>query len=139
MKFPSSKPIPIFALAGFIAAACVHTPPGTSVEIALAKKPQILHLPATPAPVVAKNTQGSSTGQNLPEARTEKVADAFSRGDFCMKAGKDQEAIAAFSEAVKLEPKFTEAWSNLAILYEKEGQEGLALDAFRKSKKIAKE
>ncbi|HEY2343951.1 MAG TPA: tetratricopeptide repeat protein [Chthoniobacteraceae bacterium] len=137
MKLPSL--IFISVSLAFVAAACVHTPPGTSVEVALAKKPQVLRLPATPAPLVAKNTQKASVGQNLPEEKTEKVADAFSRGDFCMKAGRDQEAIDAFREAVKLEPKFSEAWNNLAILYEKEGQEDLAVDAFRKSKRIAKE
>jgi tetratricopeptide (TPR) repeat protein len=139
MKLPSSKSLLFLALAGFVAGACVHTPPGTSVEVALAKKPQILRTPATPAPLVAKNVQASHDGQNLPEAKTEKVADAFSRGDFCMKAGKDEEAIAAFREAVKLNPKFVEAWSDLAILYEKQGQENLAMDAFRKSKSIARE
>ena len=54
-----------------------------------------------------------------------------------MKAGKDEEAIAAFREAVQIDPNFTEAWGNLAILFEKAGQEKLAMEAFRKSKKIA--
>ena len=69
--------------------------------------------------------------------KTDRVADAFSRGEFCMKAGKDEEAIAAFREAVQIDPNFTEAWGNLAILFEKAGQEKLAMEAFRKSKKIA--
>jgi Flp pilus assembly protein TadD len=123
--------------AGFAVCACVHTTPGTSVEIALAKKAQLVRLPATPAPTpgVVKAPSGLVPGND----RTEMVADAFSRGDFCMKAGKNAEAIAAFHEAVKADPNFTEAWRNLAILYEESGEEKLAMEAFRKSKKIAKQ
>jgi Tfp pilus assembly protein PilF len=51
-----------------------------------------------------------------------------------MQAGKDPEAIAAFREVVKLDPKFTQAWTHLAALYERGGQEKLALEAFRKAK-----
>ena len=69
--------------------------------------------------------------------KTELVADAYSRGEFCMKAGKNEEAIAAFREAVKVNANFSEAWNNLAILYENSGQEQLAMEAFRRAKKIA--
>ncbi len=79
----------------------------------------------------------SSRARSAGPDKAQMVADAFSRGDFCMKTGKDAEAIAAFKEAVKIDPKFTEAWGDLAILYEKAGQESAAMDAFRKSKKIA--
>ena len=48
-----------------------------------------------------------------------------------------REAIKAFEEAVKADPKFTEAWQNLAVLYEKVGDEKKAVEAFRRSKKIA--
>ena len=54
-----------------------------------------------------------------------------------MNAGKDDEAIAAFLEAVKIDPTFAEAWQRLAALYEKKGDNKRAIDAFRKSKKIA--
>ncbi len=121
------------------ACAVVHTPPGTSVEVALAKRPDVVRLPATPTPkpvlmVAAKMPAG---GAATAPQQSEQVADAFSRGDFCMKAGKDAEAIVAFREAVKADPNFTDAWTNLAILYEKQGQEKLAMEAFRKSKKNA--
>jgi Tfp pilus assembly protein PilF len=67
----------------------------------------------------------------------ERVADAYSRGQFCMKTGNDEDAIQAFLEAVKLDPKFADAWHNLAALYERTGQDEKALDAFRKSKSLA--
>jgi len=51
-----------------------------------------------------------------------------------MSAGKDDEAVAAFQEAVRIDPTFTEAWQHLAALYEKKGDNKKAIDAFRKSK-----
>ena len=123
----------ILAVAGaFVAAGCVHTPPGTSVEIALAKRPDLIRLPATPPPAVAK-VRG--TQPSLNDSKLEKVADAFTRGGFCMKAGKDNEAIEAFEEVVKLDPTCADAWNSLAVLYEKTGQEKKAMEAFRKAKR----
>ncbi len=134
----------------FAAGGCVHTAPGTSVEIALAKKPEVVRLPAPPVlpgsvPMIA-GTHGSSPGRNpavepsLPKQdKTMLVADAYSRGQFCMKAGKDEEAITAFSEVVKIDPTFVEGWNSLAMLYEQTGQEGKAMEAFRKAKKIAQQ
>jgi Tfp pilus assembly protein PilF len=65
------------------------------------------------------------------------VAEAYSRGEFCIGAGKNDEAIAAFEEVVKIDPTFTEAWQQLAMLYEKKGNSKKAMEAFRRSKKIA--
>jgi Tfp pilus assembly protein PilF len=39
---------------------------------------------------------------------------------------------------VKLDPGFTDAWNNLALLYEKTGHEKKAIEAFKKAKKIAR-
>lgn len=114
-------------------AGCTHTPPGTSVEIALAKRPDVVRVPKPPAPAATPGSPSGGASSVQPE-KTELVADAFSRGEFCMKTGADEEAIAAFREVVRLDPKFSEAWSNLAALYEKGGQEKLAMEAFRKSK-----
>ena len=69
----------------------------------------------------------------------ERVADAYSKGQFCMRTGHDQDAIQAFLEVVKLDPKFADAWHNLAALYEKTGQDDKALDAFRKSKNLGQD
>jgi tetratricopeptide (TPR) repeat protein len=123
--------------------ACTHTPPGTSVELALAKRAEVVRLPPTPAPVVVPehSTTSHAVAQGgdlpvgeVPTEKTEQVADAFSRAKFCMEAGKDEEAIAAFQEVVKLDPTFVDAWNYLAALYEKTGQDKMALLAFKKSK-----
>jgi tetratricopeptide (TPR) repeat protein len=113
--------------------ACTHTPPGTSVEIALAKRPDVVRMPK-PAVAATTSTHPGTGGGSVQPEKTEQVADAFSRGEFCMKTGNDEAAIAAFREAVKIDPKFSPAWNNLAALYEKGGQEKLAMEAFRKSK-----
>ena len=42
-------------------------------------------------------------------------------------------------EAVKLDPTFSEAWEDLAVLYEKTGDAKKALEAFRKAKKLARQ
>jgi len=44
-----------------------------------------------------------------------------------------REAIAAFQEAVRIDPAFNEAWQKLAILYEKKGDSKKALDAFEQT------
>lgn len=128
------------AVAGF-ACGCVHTPPGTSVEIALAKKAELFRLPQAAQPKVA-----GASARSLPylepelplmDDRLEAGADAFTRGQFAMVDGKDQEAIAAFEEAVRIDPANQEAWQKLAMLYEKTGSGKKAIDAFRRSKELA--
>lgn len=130
------KPHRFLLPAALVLTACVHTPPGTSVNVALAKKAELVRLPGSPAndgPIVVIEPElpGNST--------MERVAEAFSRGQFCMQAGKDTEAIAAFEEAVKIDPGFTEAWQHLAILYAKVGNEKKALEAFRRARKVAQQ
>jgi Tfp pilus assembly protein PilF len=124
-------------IAGVALAGCVHTPPGTSVEVALAKKAELYRLPKS-AEVVSREKKKEAPSETPSNNKAELAAEAFTRGQFCMKAGKDEEAIAAFEEAVKLDPQFHDAWACLAMLYEKTGQEKKAIDAFRKSKKIAR-
>ncbi|MDR3403350.1 MAG: tetratricopeptide repeat protein [Chthoniobacter sp.] len=114
-------------------------PPGQSLGVALAKKPEVVRLPGPPPGAVAPQTaQGKSPSAGMVEGdKLAKVAEAFSRGQFCMNAGKDDEAIAAFQDVVKLDATVTEAWQNLAALYEKKGDNKKAIDAFRRAKKIA--
>ena len=119
-----------------LSACVVHTPPGTSVEVALAKKPELVKLP-TPPPLPP--SAYPAVEPPLPDSTTEKVADAFTRGNFCMRTGNDAEAIAAFEEVVAIDPSFTEAWQNLAILHEQTGNSKKAMEAFRRSKKVAKQ
>jgi tetratricopeptide (TPR) repeat protein len=115
-----------------------HVPPGQSLGVAMAKKPQVVRLPGPPPGAAPATTSSSMPDPGLPKSdNTAKVAEAFSRGEFCMNAGKDDEAIAAFQEAVKIQPNFIEAWQRLAALYEKKGDNKKAIEAFRRSKKIA--
>ena len=135
MKLRLSLSLAILAFA-----ACVHTPPGTSVQVALAQKAELIRMPGPPPGSVAAAFGRSAVivEPELPGNSTmERVAEAFSRGQFCMQAGKDAEAIAAFEEAVKIDPGFHEAWQHLAILYEKTGHEKKALEAFRRARKVA--
>jgi tetratricopeptide (TPR) repeat protein len=115
-----------------------HVPPGQSLGVAMARKPQLVRLPAPPPGAMPQQDRSPSSGvkegDNLAHA-----AEAFSRGQFCMNAGKDDEAISAFEETVKLNPSASEAWQNLAALYEKKGDNKKAIDAFRKAKKIARQ
>jgi tetratricopeptide (TPR) repeat protein len=142
--FPMNLHARSTALATMLAlAGCTHTPPGTSVEVALAKKGELVKLPA-PAPMPGVP---ATAGANVPaveppmpekNAVVEKVAEAYSRGVFCLQAQQDAEAIAAFEEAVKLDPTFTDAWENLAVTYEKTGDSKKALEAFKKAKTLAR-
>lgn len=130
------KPHRFLLPAALALTACVHTPPGTSVNVALAKKAELVRLPGSPATdgrtaVIEPELPGNST--------MERVAEAFSRGQFCMQAGKDAEAIAAFEDAVKIDPGFSEAWQHLAILYAKIGNDKKALEAFRRARKVAQQ
>ena len=114
-----------------------HVPPGESLAVAMAKKPQLVRLPAPPPGAVTQ--QGSSPNTGMREGdKISHVAEAYSRGEFCMNAGKDDEALAAFQEVVRLDPTFTEAWQRLAALYEKKGDNKKAIEAFRRAKKIAR-
>ena len=110
------------------------------MNVALAKKAELVRLPGPPPGSVAADGRSAIIEPELPGNSTmERVAEAFSRGQFCMQAGKDPEAIAAFEEAVKIDPSFNEAWQHLAILYEKTGQEKKALEAFRHARKVAQQ
>ena len=91
-----------------LGAGCVHTPPGTSVEIALAKKAQLIRLPVTEQAPLLVATTGGSGGPGTPvpfaepqlpimDDRVEAEAEAFTRGKFAMADGNDQEAIAVES------------------------------------------
>ena len=117
---------------------CVHTPPGTSVEIALAKKAELVRMPNKGA-VAATGRKTQPAAPELPDLddRVEAVGEAYTRGKFALSSGHNDEAIAAFEETVRLDPTHAEAWQNLALLYERAGSEKKALAAFRRSKGIA--
>jgi tetratricopeptide (TPR) repeat protein len=128
-------------------AGVVHTPPGTAVDVALARRPELVRMPLSPeaasvravGPVAPGGAHVAAVEPDLPrDDSVGRVADAYSRGNFCMQAGNDSEAITAFEETVKLDPTFTEAWQNLAALYEKRGDEKKAIEAYKRAKKLAK-
>lgn len=115
-----------------------HIPPGESLNVALAKKAELVRMPAPPK--VAAGAPGSVAAVEPPlpvNTTVERTGEAYTRGEFCMQTGKDDEAIAAFEEAVRIDPAFSEAWQQLAMLYEKKGNSKKAMDAFRRAKKIA--
>lgn len=138
---PSSK-FSLACLAAGFAGACVHTPPGTSVEIALAKKAQLIRMPE--AARIAKSGVGGTAlpfvEPELPmmDDRIEAEAEAFTRGKFAMDDGQDEEAITALEETVHIDPAHQEAWQLLAVLYEKMGSSKKAVAAFRRSKDLAR-
>jgi tetratricopeptide (TPR) repeat protein len=123
-----------------------HTPPGTAVDVALARRPELVRMPLSPASasVRAASVAAPTGGVKVPavepdlpsDDRVGRVADAYSRGNFCMQAGNDADAITAFEETVKMDPTFTEAWQNLAALYEKRGDEKKAVEAYKRAKKL---
>jgi len=128
-------------------AGVVHTPPGTAVDVALARKPELVRMPLSPeAASVRAASPAAPGGANVPAVEPDlprddsvgRVADAYSRGNFCMQAGNDADAVAAFEQTVKLDPTFTEAWQNLAALYEKRGDEKKAIEAYKRAKKLSK-
>ncbi len=134
MKLHPFFPLVLAALA---VAACTHTPPGTSVNIALAKRPEVVRFSAPPQPALVAGQLPIIEPELPGTSLVERVGEAFSRGQFCMQAGKDTEAIAAFEEAVKIDPSFTEAWQHLAILYAKVGNDKKSLEAYRRARKVA--
>ena len=146
--FAAAIALPCAALVftGCAGTGLTHVPPGESMNVALAKKADLVRLPsATPAltdPTVPNNgpmpAPYAAVEPELPgNSIVERVGEAYSRGEFCLGAGKVDEAIVAFEEAVKIDPAFTEAWHHLAMLYEKKGNSKKAMEAFRRSKKVA--
>lgn len=118
----------------------VHVPPGTSVEIALAKKPELLRMPLPPpGPLVANNPAPRSRRIYISPVepilptndRIEAVAEFFTEGGDLMENGKNDEAIAALEKAVESDPGYTEAWQRLGRAYEKTGNNKKAREAFR--------
>jgi hypothetical protein len=137
-------------VAGALLAGCAwvrHVPPGQSLSTVMARKPELVALPAPPPQPVA--TTGSAAATTTarpvrlagpaqgPVAQTESVADAFTLGNLCMQQGRYPAAITAYEAALKADPTFAEAWNNLAIAYQDIGQDDKALAAFRKYKAVA--
>jgi tetratricopeptide (TPR) repeat protein len=134
----------LFSLAGLLLfAGCanvVHVTPGTSVEIALAKKPELLRMPLPPpGPLVANNPTPQPRHVYIPAVepglptndRIEAVAELFTDSGDLMENGKNEEAISALEKAVHADPGYTQAWERLGHAYEKAGNQKKAREAFR--------
>src|SRR5215207_9830281 len=86
----------------------VRTPPGTSVEVALAKRAEVVRVPGPPPGAVVPRQRVPAVEPDLPELeKSVKAEEAFKLGQFCMEAGAEAEAIAAFRDVVKLDPHST--------------------------------
>lgn len=122
------------ALPGCSHVAFTHAPPRTSVEVALAKRAVAVPTPA-PRSILAANA-------GLPDSRqtmTETIADYFTLGNLMMQQENYPDAIKAYENAVKLDPGFSDAWNHLAICYQNSGQNGKAIEAFKKYKVITRQ
>jgi len=91
MKFFAASSVCSALLAGVLLAGCAavkHVPPGQSLSVATAKKPELVALPAPP--LRAAQPVDASVE---PPVQTEKVADSFTLGNLCLQEGRYQEAI----------------------------------------------
>jgi tetratricopeptide (TPR) repeat protein len=130
--------ISLLAFAG--CANVVHVTPGTSLEVALARKPEMLRMPLPPpGPLVANNPTPRTRHVYVPPVepalptndRIEAVAEFFTEGSDLMASGKNEEAISALEKAVQSDPGYTEAWQRLGTAYEKSGNSKKAREAFK--------
>lgn len=122
----------LMSLTGCHHIAFHHSPPGTSVRVATAKRAEPVPTP-TPAP---KHVTAAERPAGL-EANTENIADYYTLGNLMMQQQKYSDAIKAFESAVKLDPTFADAWNHLAICYQNSGQQKKAAEAFKKYKSIS--
>lgn len=137
-----------FLTAGCLAGVggCVHTPPGTSVEVALAKRAELVRLATTHQASYAGGPFSPRSHVWVPPVEPllpendliDRVSEATSRADFLMQTGNEPEAIAAYEEAVQIDPNLAGAWQALAGLYERHGDPGKAADATKRAKKLAR-
>lgn len=115
------------ALAGCHHVAFKHSPPGTSVRVATAKRAEPVATPTPKRVTVVERPAGSDTN-------TENIADYYTLGNLMMQQQKYADAIKAFESALKLDPTFADAWNHLAICYQNSGQPKKAAEAFKKYK-----
>ncbi len=119
-----------------------HTPARTSVEVALAKRAEVLRMAesAHPEPRLTsyRAVNVPAVEPELPtNDRIEAVAETYTQGMEALNSGKAPEAVKAFEETTRLDPGFAEAWEHLAQAYEKTGQNDKAVEAYAKSKSLA--
>jgi tetratricopeptide (TPR) repeat protein len=131
------------SLAGM--AGCVHTPPGTSVEVALAKRAELVRLATAHQSPQAGGDFSPRSHVWVPPVEPllpqndliDRVTEATSRADFLIQTGNEAEAIGAYEEALQIDPNLAGAWQALAGLYAKQGHADKAAEATKRAKKLA--
>ena len=81
--------------------------------------------PATPA---TPGTPTPQAGQVNPQAKA-----FFDQGESYSKQQKWDLAISAYQQAVRIDPKYAEAWNNMGFCYRKAKQYDKALDAYKQA------
>ena len=76
---------------------------------------------------------GGSTASSLPDQINPQARTFFNQGVAYAKQKKWFLAIAAYTQAVHIEPKFAAAWNNLGHSCRKAQQYGMALDAYKQA------
>ena len=129
-----------------------HVKPGQSARMAVmirtapvAKQRKLLakqgiptrKSPAYYAAIEALAVDMPAPGLAEVNAPAPKAAELFAQSNSAMQAGQTGEAILALEEAVHIDPNFSDAWSQLANLYQNAGQEGKANAAAKKAKDVA--
>lgn len=125
---------------------CVHTPPGTSVEVALARRAELVRLATAHQSPQASGAFSAQSHVAVPPVEPllpendliDRVSEATARADFLLQTGNEAEAIAAYEEALQIDPNLAGAWHILSGLYEKQGNSAKAAEAAKRAKKLAR-
>jgi len=80
-------------------------------------------------------SSSSTTSESAAENRL-KANGYFKEGEALQEMKKYQEASQKYEEAVKIDAKYAEAWSNLGYTYRKQGQFDRAVEAYKKAIKL---
>jgi Tfp pilus assembly protein PilF len=97
-----------------------------TIAYALARSLLVIALGAVGASAHDSDPPASQTSQMNPQAKT-----FFDQGKAYSKQKNWTLAIAAYQQAVRIEPKFAEAWNNMGYCYRKAKQFDKALDAYK--------
>jgi uncharacterized protein (TIGR03032 family) len=87
---------------------------------------------AEPPPPAAAATE-EPRDEPAPRLPNEAAAAAYARGNELVRAGRLEEAIAHYLDALDHEPRFAKALLNLGGVHARLGQTGAALDAYRRA------